>query len=387
MTDKYSKQIPKIVIVGPYPPPEHGTSLPFKEMVKYLQASSAWEIRTINTQSGDKAGKTLVSAAVAWPGLILLFRLLRELAGASCLIVYGSQRFCCTFGVVAPLIARARGQIPLYMYVQGGGFDEFLGSINGICRRYVLWGCRRYDAVYVQTSMLCSALIAKIPKVAQIPNWIRQDWLTSGEAAPEIPLNKNQIRRFMFLGEVREEKGVSVLVDAFRSLADNPSIELSIFGPIRPAYRAKFHQLLLTAPSTIRYCGELRNENVRQALWNHDALILPTFFPTEGYPGVILEAMSQRRLVITTRWRAIPEIAIDGETAVLCQPRAVQDLARALQWCVEHPIECASIAGRAGTRMEAYTSDSALSPLRDSLLIKLSHAGTSPLLSTDHSNV
>jgi glycosyltransferase involved in cell wall biosynthesis len=48
-------------------------------------------------------------------------------------------------------------------------------------------------------------------------------------------------------------------------------------------------------------------------------LVLPTFHPEEGYPGVIAEGFAHGLPVITTRWLAIPEI-VEENCGILIEP-------------------------------------------------------------------
>ena len=69
----------------------------------------------------------------------------------------------------------------------------------------------------------------------------------------------------------------------------------------------------------VRYCGRLTHAQVDEKLRAYDCLVLPTFHPGEGYPGVIAEAFSQGLPVITTQWLAIPEI-VNEECGILIPP-------------------------------------------------------------------
>ena len=79
----------------------------------------------------------------------------------------------------------------------------------------------------------------------------------------------------------------------------------------------------------VGYKGILTHEQVSAKLISYDALILPTFYEGEGYPGVILEAYSHGLPVIATRWRSIPEI-VDEESGLLISVRSPEALAQAM---------------------------------------------------------
>jgi glycosyltransferase involved in cell wall biosynthesis len=70
----------------------------------------------------------------------------------------------------------------------------------------------------------------------------------------------------------------------------------------------------------VRYCGFLTHSQVSEMLWAYDCLVLPTFHPGEGYPGVIAEAFAHELPVITTNWLAIPEI-VDEDCGILIAPQ------------------------------------------------------------------
>ena len=58
-------------------------------------------------------------------------------------------------------------------------------------------------------------------------------------------------------------------------------------------------------------------------------MLLPTFHPSEGYPGVIAEAYAHALPVITTSWLAIPEI-VDESCGILIQARDTGAFVRAI---------------------------------------------------------
>jgi len=68
-----------------------------------------------------------------------------------------------------------------------------------------------------------------------------------------------------------------------------------------------------------------------ETIQKYDVLILPTFYQGEGYPGVIIEAYSLGLPVITTNWKAIPEIVENRKTGLLIEPRSTAALVDAMK--------------------------------------------------------
>jgi glycosyltransferase involved in cell wall biosynthesis len=66
-----------------------------------------------------------------------------------------------------------------------------------------------------------------------------------------------------------------------------------------------------------------------------DLVVIPSH--SEGSPNVLLEAMAANVPVVATRVGGIPEIAVDGETALLVEPRDPEAMARAIRRMLGDP--------------------------------------------------
>jgi len=86
----------------------------------------------------------------------------------------------------------------------------------------------------------------------------------------------------------------------------------------------------------LAYRGVLDNAEVGERLWEYDALVLPTRWPGEGYPAVILEAFAHGLPVITTRWQSIPDIVDDG-CGILVEPEDASQFASMLNRLHRNP--------------------------------------------------
>ena len=128
--------------------------------------------------------------------------------------------------------------------------------------------------------------------------------------------------RFVFLGHLWRTKGIETLLESAASLPRDCTID--IYGPT-DEYSAE--EIDGRGLGRVRYCGFLSHEQVAERLWEYDCLVLPTFHPGEGYPGVIAEAFAHGLPVISTNWLAIPEI-VDEECGILIEPQNTAALHR-----------------------------------------------------------
>jgi glycosyltransferase involved in cell wall biosynthesis len=149
---------------------------------------------------------------------------------------------------------------------------------------------------------------------------------------PENGNRPGSCRRFIFVGRVSEVKGIREILDVDEHLSD--SVSIMVFGP----FTGKISQKDFEGRKRVHYGGVLQPEEVTSTLRQYDALLLPTYFPREGYPGVIIEAYGVGMPVICSRWQAIPEI-VDETSGILIPPRnscalleAIQALAQDEEW-------------------------------------------------------
>jgi colanic acid/amylovoran biosynthesis glycosyltransferase len=137
------------------------------------------------------------------------------------------------------------------------------------------------------------------------------------------------------LGRLVEKKGMDVLLRAVALLRDlGQDLELIIAGtgPLRSKLEAMVDELKLK--NSVRFDGGLAHHEVLPWLHRLDLFVLACKSDSngdmDGIPVVLMEAMSQRVPVISTRLSGIPELVIDGQTGLLAQPGDEFDLAEKL---------------------------------------------------------
>lgn len=152
-------------------------------------------------------------------------------------------------------------------------------------------------------------LVAGFSNVQYVPNPIGRDFEEKA-----IMLNENTHQRakdrIVFVGHIIKSKGVYELVQACAEL--DIVKELWLVGPYE---KITEKELLLLAKKRdngawLKLTGTLSRSNVMELMQNSSVIILPSY--TEGFPNVVLEAMSMGCAVIATDVGAIPEmLAVD----------------------------------------------------------------------------
>jgi colanic acid/amylovoran biosynthesis glycosyltransferase len=133
----------------------------------------------------------------------------------------------------------------------------------------------------------------------------------------------------LLVGRLSPEKGHGVLLDALSLLRRDgieAIVEFAGDGPIRSDLEAQAARLGVS--ERVRFLGGLHPSEVAERLQRADVFCLPSF--SEGLPVSIMEAMAIGTPVVTTHIGGIPELAVDGETALVVPAGNASCLAAAL---------------------------------------------------------
>jgi glycosyltransferase involved in cell wall biosynthesis len=109
-------------------------------------------------------------------------------------------------------------------------------------------------------------------------------------------------REVLYVGRLSPEKGVGVLVEAWRRVAARTGLELVIVGD--GPERAELER---AAPPGIRFEGQLPAARVRERMAAARSLVLPSIW-YEGQPMVALEALAAGLPVLASRTGGIPAL-------------------------------------------------------------------------------
>jgi glycosyltransferase involved in cell wall biosynthesis len=155
---------------------------------------------------------------------------------------------------------------------------------------------------------------------------------------------------FLFVGDVRRDKGAHVLLDAYGRLREPPPLVL-----IGEVWADSPRDL----PPGVTLLRDWPNPAVRAAMRRCLALAAPSIWP-EPFGIVVAEALAAGRPVVASAIGGIPEIVRDRREGLLVPPGDAAALAAALDRAFRDDELRETLAANALRRADEYTPDAVL---------------------------
>jgi glycosyltransferase involved in cell wall biosynthesis len=152
---------------------------------------------------------------------------------------------------------------------------------------------------------------------------IKTYWFPNSRQTQVTEERKAFNNKAVFISRVTKNKGIEDICRAKKNL--NKQMTLDVYGPLDKEYTANYFDQF-----DINYKGVLNDDKVIETLNNYDLLVLPSYHDGEGYPGIVIEALSLAIPVICTKWNALPEIIIDNYNGKLIPIKNSEKLAEAI---------------------------------------------------------
>lgn len=158
-----------------------------------------------------------------------------------------------------------------------------------------------------------------------------------------------------YVGRISPEKDVLTLIEAARRLGD-----------LQFKFAGSYHSMpgvLKQKPDNCAFLGQLDSEALAQFYRDARMVIFATRC-YEGFPTVLMEAMSHSLPVVCSRIGGLPEIVADGKTGLLYEPGNAGELADRILMLWQDPELCQRLgeAGRQKVR-EGYAAERLLDRL------------------------
>lgn len=185
-----------------------------------------------------------------------------------------------------------------------------------------------------------------------VPNFKRLDTQAAKES-----ISGDALRRFCMFSRVMKEKGMSdaILAASEYNSTHNDKIFINIWGPVSEDYKEEFESLLDEHGDAAAYMGKVNYSDSVRVLTDHAALLFPTYWDGEGFPGTILDAYSAGIPVIASDWNANRELVDNFSTGWVYPNEKINTLGESLRWAAEHPEEMVAMRKECIKKAEEYS--------------------------------
>ena len=311
----------KIAILGHFGGNEEfldGQTVKTKILYDELSSQTEWNIQKLDTYWKNKRPIRLVVTTL-W-----------DLILRKDIIVLLSINGMKTFFPILSFFSK-HWKVRVYHDVIGGNLDKYVAKYPKF-KDYL----NSFTANWVETETLKRGLEkVGVHNCEVIPNFKRLtitqlDEKTEPYSAPY---------RFCTFSRVMKEKGIETAINAVEAInKDNGSriCTLDIYGVIDESYKETFERVISESTNAIRYCGTVPYSQSVETIKSYYALLFPTFWDGEGFPGTIVDAFSAGLPVIASNWNSNGDIVNDGKNGILYPGKIADSLKQAMVYLIEH---------------------------------------------------
>ncbi|OLC95798.1 MAG: glycosyl transferase family 1 [Acidobacteria bacterium] len=190
-------------------------------------------------------------------------------------------------------------------------------------RRRATWS-QMIDAYLVPTEFMRRKLIeGGLPadKIVVKPNFHE----------PDAGLREASDGSALYVGRLTEEKGLRVLVAAWKQMKSPPRLRLIGDGPLRE----ELERAAGVSRGGIEVLGQRSQAETMEYLKKAALVVLPSAW-YEGFPHVILEAYACGIPILASRIGTLADVIEDGVTGLLAEPGDPAELAKKVRWIIEN---------------------------------------------------
>lgn len=330
---KNVKNMPPILIVAPFPPPAHGSSMVSQQLKdsSLLSASFSCDFLNISTSRKIKEIGNFSISVLAGK----MFRFISAFLHLFWKLLSGHHDLCYLaitchgkgFVKDAPFVLLCKlfgKKIVIHQHNKGMAGDVDRPVVGRLLRlvyrnaKVILLSDRLYPDI--------ERIVSK-DNIFICPNGIEQTvFQTIEHEQAEVP-------QILFLSNLLLDKGVMVLLDALRSLKMTGSVFRCVFVGNESKdinseiFRSHVNDLGLN--DCVSFLGPLYGDYKNAIFRQSDIFVLPSF--NEAFPLVLLEAMQYSLPIVTTNIGGIPDIVTDDMNGLIVPVGDSKSLASALE--------------------------------------------------------
>ena len=246
-------------------------------------------------------------------------------------------------------------------FVVGGWFPKMLAADKDKVKYY-----KRLRKILVQSNKMVSTLNdLGLDNVSYFPNYKKFNQSTFEEKQSESAVSK--YNRFLYLSRIDEDKGASMVIEAFKAFTPDQiekwNIEVHFYGAIKDNFKIIFLNEIKCL-SFVKYCGiiDMRNQENYNLLndMNYKAFLFCSTYYGEGFPGAILDAMIMGIPVIATDWNYNAEFIRNNIDGLIIPPNDISALTNAIKFIIQNPTKANEMSNNIRTKSKEFSVEKVL---------------------------
>ena len=231
-------------------------------------------------------------------------------------------------------LARDRLNVPIVVTSHGGDVRE--GNCRlakpGLPARHTA-GIAGADALIAISQVTRTGFLRLYPpasNIVDIPNGVDIAPFASGAPRPGGLDSRIRSAAFLlFLGRLRRQKGVDVLLDAMAILNSAFDVHLVIAGEGDERLELQAQSKRLALDKRVHFLGPVTGPSKTWLLQNACFVVMPSR-TAEAFPLVVMESYAAGRPVVGTAIPGLADLIASGQTGLLVDPESPLELAGAL---------------------------------------------------------
>jgi len=337
-----------IILFGSYPPPYHGSSIYLRGLTDLLLKDGDFKVYIVD--SSDKKNDISNMGKIDFSNVYFSLKALISLTFILILnkinILYipiSQNKLAYLRDGIAVILGKVF-RTKVIIHLHGSYFLEFYEKSSSFYKKFIDFTMKSSAGAIVLGNNL-RYIFEKWFNDNQIfvlPNFV-EDHIKSLNLKNKINYD-NKALRLTYLGNILESKGILQVINAVEELLENGNdILLQIIGkfgkdPFTGMQEDKIKNIIIDIvnkyPERIKYLGQITDIGKKISVLKNetDIFVFPSWYPVEGQPLVIIEAMQCGLPIISTKnCGAIEETVIEGYNGILVEKRNVNQLVNAIE--------------------------------------------------------
>lgn len=317
----------KILIVGQTPPPYGGQAVMIQHLLNHeYEGVKLFHVRMAFSRGMRDMGKFQFYKFFHLICIISKIYYYRIFKGVKILYYPPSGPTSAAFRDIAILFPTRWMFSKTIFHFHASGLSTHIGK-HGYFFDFLFKRCFFRPDIAIRLSQSCpdEGLYIMAQKNVIIPNGMPD------EAEHPNAIGDNNRLRLIFMGLLERSKGEFDLLEAVNILVhEGLDIHLQVAGEFKsPEYREEYLHYIKEnqLDENVEYWGIIRDEKKKSFFRNADVFCFPSYFHSESFPLVLIEAMSYGLPIIATNWRGIPDMVKNGYNGLFVEIQNPQDLA------------------------------------------------------------